>query len=95
VGTYGDPGLAEKENEEESPKNHYIDGRFSRNPYFECEVCDGTPFVKVYDDMRFLELSWGKYGGKNNIIAESRGTTYGESIDRGFFPKYEDSFPIL
>ncbi|KAF7552043.1 hypothetical protein G7Z17_g4595 [Cylindrodendrum hubeiense] len=50
----------------------YIDGCLT-NPDFKISYEDGKPKVLCHEDFRFLELSRGKWGGRQNLAAESRG----------------------
>jgi hypothetical protein len=43
------------------------------NPEFTIQTVNGEPQIVAPDDLRFLELSWGKEEGSQNMASESRG----------------------
>jgi len=59
----------------------YLDGALT-NPDFLPETVDGTPIIPARVDMRFMELSWGKMSGYQNVAQESRGLVLLPVADR-------------
>lgn len=60
----------------------YPDGALT-NPYVDVQDLNGQPQIMLPDDLRFLELSWGKQDGQQNTASESRGLVLvpGRSVD--------------